>query len=71
MAAPPPQKGEYNAANIEVHNASDTNDTCSSCTFSSCNRISSNDHVGRWGRIGETFVRINNAKILYLQKTRK
>ena len=55
LAAPLPQKGEDNAANTEVHNASETNDTCTSCTVSTRNHISSNDPVG------VTFVRMKNA----------
>ena len=46
LAAPLPQKGQDNAANTEVHNDRETNDTCSSCTISTCNHISSNDPVG-------------------------
>ena len=45
LGAPLPLKGENNAANTEVHNASETSDTCSSCTISTCTHICNNDPV--------------------------
>ena len=77
FAAPLPQKREDNAANTEVHNASETNDTCSSCAISTRNHISSNDPVG--GRVesesdlckNEECLNIVSAKDKEIERLRK